>query len=288
MKKSLLLAPLAFALNASAQVVINEVDYDQVGTDNQEYLEIKNVGTIDFPLQFLTVEMYNGSTGTGVMYRTFSDPAWPDLGPGQYFVICTNAGATAGCNAVVTPATNLIQNGPSDAIVLVLTENPTPLIIDMVSYGGSLTNYAEGTGTTAVDVNSNGGISIGRWPDGADTQNNNADFRLMCTTPGATNVIDPVACDLSTGVLDIARVGATFTALLAPGGEHIMVFDPDRAGERPTFDVFTVDGSLVASSGVAASSTGSWTFPVSAHHGSMLLIRLTTPTRQETRRVIVP
>src|SRR4029079_11644454 len=35
---------------ASAQVVINEIDYDQPGTDTAEFVELKNVGTISVNL----------------------------------------------------------------------------------------------------------------------------------------------------------------------------------------------------------------------------------------------
>lgn len=279
---------LSALLQAQAQVVINEVDYDQLSTDTEEYVEIKNIGTTPFPLQYMNVIMYNGSTGSAVEYRNIQDPFWPTLDPGAYFVICTNASSTAGCNEVVTPATNLVQNGPGDAIALVLTENPTPLVIDVVSYGGTLAGYVEGSGTSAEDTNDSPGVSIGRFPDGQDTQDNNADFHLMCSSPGAANIIDPVQCDLSTGVPGAFAPASTFAVLPAPGGDHLMVYDGNVAAEPLSYEVLDVDGSLLMARTMGTAARASWTVDARTLHGRMVLVRLTTPTRSETRRVVLP
>ncbi len=284
----ILSAAIACALPSLAQLVINEVDYDQQSTDTEEYIEIKNIGASLFPMQYLSVIMYNGSSGSAVEYRNIQDPSWPALGPGAYFVICTNSSATASCNHVATPTTNLIQNGPNDAIALVLTENPTPLVIDAVSYGGSLADYVEGTGTSAEDTNDSPGVSIGRFPDGQDTQDNNADFHLMCSTPGTANLIDPVQCDLSTGVRTSLPAGPHFTLLPAPDGTHVLAFDLNAEAEPLIFDLFDAKGTLLASHSGSATPRASWSIDATGLRGQLLIVRLSTPTRQESRRFVLP
>lgn len=271
----------------NAQLVINEMDYDQPGTDAAEYIELLNTGGAVFPLQYVQVVMVNGNAGGAAEYRTLNGTSWPALPAGGYFVICANA-TTPNCDVVVTPATNLIQNGSPDAIALVITE-PTPAIIDVLSYGGSVPGYTEGTGTTAEDTNISLGVSIGRYPDGTDTDDNNADFRLMCSTPGQANIIDPVQCDLSTALPAMASVSAQGLMVLpSPDGSGVLVYDANAAGERIALDLFTADGSLVASRGATTAQRISWLVDLSGLRGRLLLVRITSPTRQETRRFVLP
>ena len=51
------------ATSAFGQVVINEVDYDQIGTDSAEFLELKNIGAGPVNLDNFTVELVNGNAG---------------------------------------------------------------------------------------------------------------------------------------------------------------------------------------------------------------------------------
>ena len=130
MTRTLTLAFLLLSQLMHAQVVINEVDYDQIGTDNAEYLEVKNIGATAFPLQYLSVVMINGNNGGAVEYRTIESSSWPALEPGDYFVICGNQSITVNCDHAASPMTNLIQNGSPDAIALIWT--PDSSIIDML------------------------------------------------------------------------------------------------------------------------------------------------------------
>lgn len=275
------------AMSARAQLVINEVDYDQPGTDNAEYIEVLNTGASPLDLSNMNVVMYNGASGSAVEYANINDGLWPVLPPGGYFVICASPG-TANCNAVVTPATNLIQNGPMDAIALVWTENPTPLVMDVLSYAGTLAGQGEGTGATNEDSNLAVGVSLGRFPDGTDTQDNNADFRRMCSTPGAPNIIDPLVCDFDVMVIEAGSRTNTFTALPSPDGHGLLVFDANEAAEPLTLDVFSADGRLIASRSPTAAPRISWHLGLNQLRGAVLLVRLTTPTRHEARRFVLP
>jgi len=283
---ALLCAACAAATSAHAQILLNEVDYDQPGTDNAEYIEVLNIGTSPLDLANLNVVMYNGASGTGVIYATLSNGTWPLLAPGDFFVICGNA-ATANCNAVVTPATNLIQNGPMDAIALVWTENPTPLVMDVLSYAGTLPGQSEGNGSSNEDTNLASGVSLGRFPDGADSNVNDADFHRMCSTPGAANVIDAGLCGLDVSVNGTPAPRTGLTVLPAPDGNGLLVFDANTAAEPLQLDVFTADGKLIATRSGNAPRT-SWHLGLDGHRGNMLVVRLTSPTRQEVIRAIMP
>ncbi|HRD53147.1 MAG TPA: lamin tail domain-containing protein [Flavobacteriales bacterium] len=270
---------------ASAQIVINEVDYDQPGTDNAEFIEILNVGASMYPLQYLQVVLVNGNAGGQAIYATLSSASWPALPAGDFFVICANA-ATPNCNVTVTPATNLIQNGSPDAIALVMTE-PTPTIVDALSYGGTVPGYAEGAGSSQEDSNLANGISIGRFPDGTDTNDNNADFHRMCSTPGAANVIDPQACDLGISVAELAAPPSSLLVMPSPAGQGVLVFDRNLAAETITFQVLTAQGALMAERTIA-SPRASWHVDLNATRGQLLLVRLISPTRNEATRIVAP
>jgi hypothetical protein len=286
MRTPLLLAALLPASLLQAQIVINEVDYDQIGTDNAEYLELKNTGEAAFPLQYLRIILINGNNGGAAQYRTIESPSWPALDPGAYFVICGNQSLTVNCDHAATPTTNLIQNGPTDAIVL--ASNTSETIYDVLSYGGSVPGYVEGTGTTAEDTNLSDGVSIGRAPDGTDTDDNDADFYLMCSTPGAENVIDPEACDLSTGVRTAIVANRSLTVLPSAAGHQLLVYAREAAPTAMRLEVFAANGTLLMSQGLGVAVTGQWSIDVQDRRGSMLLVRYSTPEGQLTRRVVVP
>jgi hypothetical protein len=182
---------LAIALMAApalAQVVINEIDYDQPSTDSSEFIELKNVGSADVNLSSYSLDLVNGN-GTTV----YASIALPDvvLAAGEYFVICANASTTPSCDLDVSPDTNLIQNGSPDAVALLLNGN----IVDTVSYEGDTgAPYTEGSGVGLEDVAvADAGIS--RYPDGTDTDQNNVDFSFRCISPGAPNVALDSNCD---------------------------------------------------------------------------------------------
>ena len=91
--------------------------------------------------------------------------------------------------------TMVSQNGP-DAMGL---NDTNGVLVDAFAYGsggtvGGLTIdvaisfnvvYVEGTALTATaDSSTESYVSVGRNPDGQDTNNNNVDFVLQCSTPG--------------------------------------------------------------------------------------------------------
>jgi hypothetical protein len=172
-----------------AQLVINEVDYDMNGSDNAEWIEIKNNGSTAVDINGYKLELVNGGNTPATVYTTITLATTATLlQPGAYYVVGNNA-TIANINLVVTPTTNLIQNGAPDAIGLKDNSNN---LLDAVSYEGNTTSpYIEGTGVnTLVDAGSANFPSgtIGRFPDGADSGDNVVDLITLCVgTPGASN-----------------------------------------------------------------------------------------------------
>ena len=165
---------------ASTSLVINEVDYDQAGTDASEYFELKNVSGAPINLDAYSVQLINGSGGA--LYFTADLPN-VNLAAGDYFVVCANDTLTANCDQDVSVDTNLIQNGAPDGLRLMLGT----ATIDALSYEGNTAGSTEGSGV-GLDDTAVGDESISRCPDGADSDVNNADFALRAFSPGAANV----------------------------------------------------------------------------------------------------
>ncbi|HET9912644.1 MAG TPA: ExeM/NucH family extracellular endonuclease [Anaerolineales bacterium] len=163
-------------------LVINEIDYDQAGTDTAEFVEIRNNDSVSVDLSAYSIQMVNGNAGGAVQYRLFSLPA-VNLAAGDYFVLCANNTTVPNCDLDVTPDTDLIQNGAPDAVALLFNGS----VIDTVSYEGDTgAPYTEGSGTGLVD-SASGTQSISRCPDGSDTDVNNVDFSEHLSTPGSAN-----------------------------------------------------------------------------------------------------
>ncbi len=188
---------------AHAKMVINEIDYDQPGTDTAEFIELLNIGPGSVNLDDYTLELVNGNGGAAALYLTIDLPNVVVPVGGSY-VVCGNTANVPGCDFDITPDENLVQNGPPDGIGL----RRLGVLEDAVSYEGNTgAPYLEGTGTTAADDNVSVGLGISRTPDGQDTDNNNADFTLRAITPGQPTV--PLG---GAGLLALTSV------LLAAGG----------------------------------------------------------------------
>lgn len=251
------------------QLVINEIDYDQPGTDTAEFIEIKNNSPFAVSLDGWVLELVNGNAGGAVIYQTITLPA-VDLAAGAYFVVCGDAANVPNCDLDVTPDSNLIQNGAPDAVGLRFNGN----LMDAVSYEGNTgAPYTEGSGVGLED-DGVGVFSIARCADGVDTDQNNVDFAVTAVTPGAANAcvdaapfvastfpIDgaadfPASGDLTVNFsepVDVAGAwfdltcsvsGAVSTAV--SGGPTSFTLNPDNdlvAGETCTLTIFAANVS---------------------------------------------
>jgi len=201
-------------------LVINEVDYDQDGSDTAEFVEILNTGTNRSSLGGVDLLLVNGSGNT--VYATYPLDS-VTLEPGEYHVICDRAVNVPNCDQELALDTFWIQNGSPDGVALQFGNE----IIDALSYEGSLAPpYTEGTGTVVGDT---GSLGLSRSPDGTDTDDNSVDFSLRCITPGASNTLRETDCEALTpdvGQLVITELLANPSAVSDTNGEWFEVLNP--------------------------------------------------------------
>jgi hypothetical protein len=162
-----------------ATLVINEIDYDQVGADSGGFVEIANVGTESASLEGIALVLVNGGDGAEYARAALTGT----LAAGAYLSIEIEA-----------------QNGAPDGVALV--DTATKALLDALSYEGPITaatidgqsySLVEGTvlDASVADSNTVDG-SLARIPDGQDTNDANADWEFTSTkTPGAANVATP-------------------------------------------------------------------------------------------------
>jgi hypothetical protein len=233
-------------------LVINEVDVDNPGTDVQEFIEL--YGTPGAVLDGLVVVSYNGSSDQVYLQWDLDGYALDDEG---FFVL----GSAAVPNVGLVFDNNLLQNGP-EAIAIYLGDaidfpNGTDLtavnLIDAMVYE---TNDNDDTGLLSllevgqaqVDESANGnsgGDSMSRIPDGG-TPLLTETYAMQVPTPGFTNVLQ---CDGGTiqfeeggteeqACVDLNEAFLEFTAATtADQSEYIWIITTESNGiESFTFD----------------------------------------------------
>jgi hypothetical protein len=157
-------------------LVINEIDYDQVGADAGGFVEVMNTGPTPAALDGLAVVLVNG--GDGAEYDRAE---------------LTGTLIAGGHLSIEMDA----QNGAPDGVALVATG--PGMLLDSLSYegdinaatiGGQTFDLVEGTSlpATVADSNTVGG-SLSRIPDGFDRNDAASEWVFTTTaTPGAANV----------------------------------------------------------------------------------------------------
>ncbi len=181
-------------------LIINEVDYDQPGTDMAEFVEIYNPSAGDVDLTGISLVLINGANNT--TYATIDLTSAATL-PAHGYLVIGGAGVTVPATAIkLDPGwtSNNVQNGSPDGMALINTNGP--VVLDALSYANgtgpgitsvNITGFAapislvEGTPETAIDSNTVAG-SLCRSPDGSDTDMAQTDWKF-CTasSPGVAN-----------------------------------------------------------------------------------------------------
>ena len=161
----------------TAKLVINEVDYDQVGTDANGFVEIHNNGTAAADLTGVDLVAVNGGDSTEYAREALTGT----LAAGGHLAVAIE-----------------LQNGAPDGIALISGTT----LLDALSYEGAITaatiggqtyNLVEGAALPApvADSNTVDGSLI-RNPDGKDTDDAASDWAFMTSvTRGAANVLTP-------------------------------------------------------------------------------------------------
>jgi hypothetical protein len=182
---------------APASLVINEIDPDQFGGDDGEFIEL--FGTPGASLDGYVIVLYNGSDDRS--YDAF-DLDGMTLDANGYFLLCGNAtipncGAPASADNFMIASNNFLQNG-ADAVALYTANaadfpNDTDLtmtgLVDAIVYGtndSDDTALLNGLGETVQyndEDDETNPTSIQRFPDGSE--NIVVDF---IQTPGASNL----------------------------------------------------------------------------------------------------
>ena len=244
------LVPAAPAGAQSTTLVINEIDYDQPGTDSAEFVEIKNVSGASMDLGTWELRLVNGTGGGASVYHTVDLPA-VTLGAGDYFVVCANAATVANCDLDASPDTNFIQNGAPDAVALF---NDATLV-DTVSYEGDTgAPLTEGSGAGLEDAPTPD-LGISRFPDGVDTDQNNVDLSPRCITPGDSNTAEASLCvpPVQLTIPEIQGDGqfspfegefvetSGVVTLVSANGADMYMQDPAGDGDPRTSDGIMVD-----------------------------------------------
>jgi hypothetical protein len=158
------------------RLVINEIDYDQVGADDGGFVEIANTGETSVILDGVAVVLVNGGDGSEYGRATLTGT----LAPGGYLVVELEA-----------------QNGAPDGVALVDTADGT--LLDALAYEGEIRaasidgrtyDLVEGSALPAEIADSNAvDGSLARLPDGRDTNDAASDWAFTTTvTRGSANV----------------------------------------------------------------------------------------------------
>jgi len=184
---SVIISSIAF--NSHAAIIINEIDYDQPGTDTAEFIELFNSGGSSISLDNYSIDLINQNSSS--VYRSI-DLSGFSIAASGYFVICGGTGTVSNCDYSFTARNSWFQNGTKDAIALY--ENTT--LLDSLSYEGPVAPFTEGDALIAKDNNS-GILSLARISSGIDTDNNNLDFQLGCITPGSANIAGTGNCSVA-------------------------------------------------------------------------------------------
>jgi len=156
--------------------VINEILYDPEGPDEGlEFVELHNPTDVSLSLKGFALETGNGAKE--------GDWALAVEWESDYYVEAY--GYVVIGEAAVSPPPQFVkqldlQNGPDACRIRRATQ-----VVDLVGWGShTFPEYYEGT--PCEDVAS--GVSVGRLPDGVDTQDNSADFKALSPpSPGRRN-----------------------------------------------------------------------------------------------------
>lgn len=182
---------------ASASLVINELDVVSGGYPANEFIELKNAGSSTINTAGWQVALYAYDAGSGAVELVDTQTLVDfDLGPGDYYVLCIYPERVLLCTQEVktrSDGTAVLLNWIPRQNATVVLRDPSNNQVDMVGYGSPATgtglssDWYEGCDAAPADSATWVGTAIARWPDGEDTDDNEADFEHRCRTPGLTN-----------------------------------------------------------------------------------------------------
>lgn len=223
----MLTAAAVFAPQSPSGVVINELCYDDSGTDDYEFVELYNGGAAAVDISgWMLIEEDGASTSGG----THTIMPGVILAPGAFYVI----GMPAVPNVNETLAFTL-ENGPDGVYLADATGAfEDGVTWEMNRWSNPIPTWLEGDGLAGdIQLHENVGNfnSISRVLDGLDTDNNGCDFHPAPWTPGSLNVVGftvnlPYVNNFD--AISGSDVGTDFTWSFVPGNyqDPTAMFDP--------------------------------------------------------------
>ena len=256
MKRILLLLSILISTQVYAQVVINEVDCDQIGTDAAEFIEL--IGEPNTSLDGLVVVCFNGSSD--LSYAAYDLDGFSTDANGLFVL------GNTGVNGVQLEFMgNALQNG-ADAVAIFIGDaaswpTDTPVsssnLVDAVVYG-----TADPADTGLIDILTPGqsqvdeaaganqtGHSISRIPDGGNAFDSSV-YVAQNPTPGEFNAAGAPVCVAGTvagtdGLTD-------FTTCINVDEDPILFsYDSTLPATNYWYVIVDADGNIVALSEVA-------------------------------------
>ena len=264
----------SYTVSGPAQIVINEVDVDNIGTDALEFIELYDGGNGNSSLDGLVLVLYNGSND--LSYNAIDLTGYTTNENG-YFVIGSSAVANVSLEAFTT---NGIQNG-ADAVALyagTAADFPsgTPVLVndvllDALVYGTDdgddegllvLLNSGEAQVNEAA-LGDKDSQSMQRMPNGAGGARNTSSYTTAIPSPGTANgAVIPAPATISilaarnTAEGDVVTVSGVLTvsdqlagsAYIQDATAAIAIFDTSvhGAGNFMIGDSITVTGTRSA------------------------------------------
>ena len=181
-------ASLLAAPQSPSGVVINEINYDDTGSDDFEFVELYNGNTVAVDISGWTL---NGIDGTSSGNGTQTIPPGTILPPGGFWVV-----GDAAVPGVNQPLAGLALENGADGVWL---EDANLVIQDgvcweLADWTNTLPPWLEGDGLWGAIQGAErptGTLvhAFGRAFDGIDTDDNGCDFRPLPATPGQLNVL---------------------------------------------------------------------------------------------------
>jgi len=166
------------ATGGTPLVRINEFSVGTTTSLGDEFVELVNAGTASLDLGGYRL-VYRSASGTSDVALA-ATPSGTTLAPGGFYLF--GGAAYAG-----TPDQSFTQGLASSAGGIGLRDRDGALV-DSVGYGTATNEFVEGAPAPAPAVTAPPGSSVGRGPDGRDTNDNRVDFCVSSTpTPRFSN-----------------------------------------------------------------------------------------------------
>jgi lamin tail-like protein/collagen triple helix repeat protein len=164
----------------AAVVKINEFSVGTSSSLGDEFVELVNAGATTTDVGGYKL-VYRAAAGTSDV-TLVTIPAGTTLAPGAFFLL------GGGSYGAAVPADGSFTAGLASAGGGIALRNSDGQLVDSVGYGTATNAFVEGSAAQAPTVAAPPGSSVGRLPDGHDTDNNTADFAERTTvTPRAAN-----------------------------------------------------------------------------------------------------